>query len=152
VSALAFLDSGPLGLACDRPGKAPGDRCKLWIKALITSGFRVHIPEIIDYEVRRELIRIKSMASLRRLDALKNELVYVPLDTEAMLLAAEFWAIVRRQGRPTAAPDAIDVDCILAAQAATATRPGDSSVIATTNVAHLARFPGVVAQPWASIN
>ena len=132
-------------LACDRPGKPRPIAVSSGSERLSASGVRVIIPEIIDYEVRRELIRIGSTASLRRLDALKIEFEYLPLDTVAMLLAAEFWAIVRRQGRPTAPPEAIDVDCILAAQAETAARPGDSSVIATTNVAHLVRFPGVVA-------
>lgn len=152
MARLTVLDSGPLGLLSDRAGKSTVARCNLWLDALILSGVRVIIPEIIDYEVRRELLRIGATASLRRLDILKTRLAYEPLSTACMLRAAEFWAIVRRRGLPTAPPEAIDVDCILAAQAATAARPGDSTVIATTNVAHLIRFPGVVAELWEAIN
>jgi len=62
VDPLTFLDSGPLGLACDRPGKPSANHCRLWLNSLSASGVRVLIPEIIDYEVRRELIRIGATA------------------------------------------------------------------------------------------
>ena len=54
-----------------------------------------------------------------------------------MRLAAEFWSQVRRAGLPTADPQALDADCILAAQATLLGGPGDDIVIATTNVGHL---------------
>jgi hypothetical protein len=40
---------------------------------------------------------------------------------------------------------------ILAGQAALAGQPGDTVTIATTNLAHLKRFPGVDAQTWDQI-
>jgi hypothetical protein len=57
----------------------------------------------------------------------------------------------RRTGIPTAHPQALDADCILAAQATLLGGPGDIVTIASRNVRHLARFPGVDARPWESI-
>ena len=70
--------------------------CKAWLKQLVLRGASVHIPEIADYELRRELLRMRSDESVRRLDALKARLTYVPITTAAILKAAEHWAT----GRP----------------------------------------------------
>jgi hypothetical protein len=66
-----------------------------------------------------------------------------------MLQAAEFWAEARLTGRPTADPKELDGDVILAAQAHRLALAGDEVVVATTNVAHLARF--VPARKWDEI-
>jgi hypothetical protein len=60
--------------------------------------------------------------------------------------AASLWAIARQQGRPTAVDAALDIDVIFAAQAKGIERDGHEVGIATTNVAHLARF--VDARRW----
>src|SRR5262249_57912237 len=91
--------------------------------------------EIADYEVRRELLRLRRHRSLQRLDGLQRILTYLPLDTPTMRRAAEMWAITRQQGVPTADPKEIDADVILAAQAERL-----SAIVATENVGHLARF------------
>jgi hypothetical protein len=98
------------------------------------------VPEIADYEIRRELLRAGRLRGIQRLDTLKVEIGYVPLTTEIMLVAASFWARARNQGRPTAAADDLDCDMILAAQAASIVLRGDRALIATTNVRHLAPF------------
>lgn len=85
---------------------------------------------------------------VRRLDALQKEVNYLPLTTEAMRLAARFWADARRQGQPTASDEALDADVILAAQAA-AQEGLDDMVVATTNVGHLSRF--IAAERWEEI-
>ena len=59
-----LLDSGPLGHACRRPGTPGADQCRLWIDALIARGVEVVVPEIADYEVRRELTRINASGLL----------------------------------------------------------------------------------------
>ena len=64
------------------------------------------IPEIADYEVRRELLRAEKRLSLARLNALKGMLSYLPITTPTILQAAEFWAAARRLGRKTAAAPA----------------------------------------------
>src|ERR1035441_212018 len=65
-----LLDSGPLGHACRRPGTPLADQCRLWLDGLVARGVIIVIPEIADYEVRRELTRINASRSLRRLDDL----------------------------------------------------------------------------------
>jgi len=62
----------------------------------------VLVPEIADYEVRRELLRANKKLGIQRLDTLKATIGYLPLTTAAMLKAAEFWAIARNAGHPTA--------------------------------------------------
>ena len=74
------------------------------------------IPEIADYEIRREILRAEKIEGLRRLDALVEALEYIPLTTAMMRQAAAFWAETRKQGRPTADDKALDGDVILAAK------------------------------------
>ncbi|MEG4216815.1 hypothetical protein QUA27_15595 [Microcoleus sp. Pol14C6] len=107
------------------------------------------LPEIADYEVRRELIRAGKTAGIRRLDELKSQIPYRPLTTEVMLLAAQLWADSRKRGRPTAEPNALDWDVILAAQAILEASEGNEVVIATTNVGHLSQF--IAAREWQLI-
>jgi hypothetical protein len=113
------------------------------------AGVRVFVPEIADYEVRRKLIHIKAAAGIRRLDHVKVTLDYAPLTTDVMLLAADLWAAARSAGLPTAGPEALDGDCILAAQALWAAGSAGTVTIATDNVAHLSRF--VDARLWETI-
>jgi predicted nucleic acid-binding protein len=89
---------------------------------------------------------------LRRLDELVEDVViYEPLSDRALRRAAELWALMRRAGTPTAPPEALDGDCILAAQAEVAVEPDDVLTVATTNPDHLDRFPGIDAREWTSI-
>lgn len=148
---IVVLDSGPLGLAAMRPAQPNALRCHAWLAALESAGVLAAVPEIADYEIRRELIRAGITGGITRLDALKKRFLYVPLTTAAMVRAAELWAAVRVLGVPTAAPDAFDGDCILAAQAITASGPSDLVTIATRNVGHFGRFPGVDARAWDTI-
>jgi len=151
VARFVLLDAGPLGLASQARGKPDADRCRAWLDALDAAGVRVVAPEIADYEVRRELLRAGATAGLRRLDRLIAVLEFDPISTPAMRKAAEFWATIRNAGLPTAHPMALDADCILAAQAALLGDPGDVVTIASANVGHLARFPGIDARLWETI-
>lgn len=56
MARLVFLDSGPLGLASKPAGKAEADACRTWLSALEAAGVVIIVPEIVDYEVRRELV------------------------------------------------------------------------------------------------
>ena len=81
-----------------------------WLAALVYSGTTVVLPEIIDYEHRRKVLRIGSTSSLRYLDALKENIAYAPLTTRVMLRAARLWADARKQGVPTGPAERLDVD------------------------------------------
>ena len=108
----------------------------------MAAGDRVAVPEIARYEVRRELFRMGASGALRRLDRLHPTLKFLPITGPVMDIAAELWAHVRRGGMATAGDEALDGDAIMAAQALVAAESGDEVIIATTNVGHLARFPG----------
>ena len=151
MSQIIILDSGPLGLLVQRPGVAPADRCREWIKWHLNAGTSVLVPEIVDYEVRRELLRIGKTAALAKLDAFESAIIgrYIPLTTTALRKAAELWADARQHGLPTASPHALDVDVILAAQVLTSGIPASTAIIASTNPAHLSRFTR--AAEWSSI-
>jgi hypothetical protein len=150
MARLILLDSGPLGMIVRAPSKPQHVvRCLAWLKTILATGAVVVIPEIAHYEVRRERLRIRAVGSLRRLDyALDPSSVFdrLTLTSDAIAKAAEFWAFLRQSGIPTASPDALDADAILVGQAALAGQPGDTVTIATTNLAHLNRFPGIDAQ------
>ena len=75
---------------------------------------------------------------------------YLPITTNVMLRAAEFWAQARNIGKPTATDQALDADVILAAQAALLIADGDTVVVATTNIGHLSLF--VPAAWWQDIS
>ncbi len=149
MSAIVLLDSGPLGMVTNPKATQLTFECTQWLKGLLLQGFRVAIPEIIDYEIRRELLRAGKSAGLARLDALKASLEYLPLNTETMLKAAEFWADTRKRGQPTAKDAALDGDVILAAQAWQEAKSRGAAIVATTNVKHLDQF--VDAREWRSV-
>ncbi|MGC1306265.1 MAG: hypothetical protein WA885_03475 [Phormidesmis sp.] len=148
MSRVIILDSGPLGLITNPKLSAESIACAQWLQTQVTSGNRAIIPEIADYEVRRELLRASKTKGLARLDDLINLLEYLPLTTVAMRQAAEFWAQARQQGQPTAGDKTIDGDMILVAQAMTL--EASDIIIATTNVGHLSRF--AVAELWQDIS
>src|SRR5260370_37202649 len=150
MSIIVLLDSGPLGLITNSGSSSPERReCNDWLEGLVSKGIPVKVPEIADYEVRRELLRADKIEGLKRLDYVKVRLGYVPLTTQTMLKAAEFWAKLRKQGRPTTDNKALDGDVILAAQAAVLETQGYKVIIATTNVNHLSRLAD--AKEWRHI-
>jgi predicted nucleic acid-binding protein len=149
MSRFVFLDSGPLGLLTNpRPSQAVID-CLQWLQDLLTVGVNVVIPEIVDYELRRELLLGNKQRGLRRLQSLHDTLNYMPLDTLVMRRAAELWAATRKRGLVLADPKAIDVDVILAAQALGVAEAGHNVTVATTNVKHLSLL--VQAEEWDKI-
>jgi predicted nucleic acid-binding protein len=111
---------------------------------MLGAGAVLVVPEISDYELRRNLPLEGLTDSIQRLDDLKVVLIYLPLTTRAMLRAATFWAEARKHGKPTADPKELDVDVILAAQAHEA-----GGIVVTENVGHLSVF--VEAREWRDI-
>jgi hypothetical protein len=88
-----MLDAGPLGrIAHPRPNRD----VTAWLEQLLHSGGTVIIPEIADYEVRRNLVLEGRDKSIGRLDQLRQALGYSPITTGIMRQAAEFWASSRK--------------------------------------------------------
>jgi predicted nucleic acid-binding protein len=144
-----LLDAGVLGLLTNPKRSETGESCAMWLQAAIIANCQILVPEITDYEIRRELIRAKKIKGLNRLDNFidSSAVSYVPITTPVMRQAAILWAEARQQGRPAADNKALDSDTILSAQAIV--QCGENCVIATTNVKH---FPPIVtADTWQNI-
>jgi len=144
---VVVLDATPLSLLCGPPTKPDVKAARRWRDVLVLAVHRLVIPEIIDYELRRELLRARKDASAARLTALRGPLDYTVLTTAAMERAARLWADARQSGRPTAGDKDLDVDMILIAQAEALGL--SNTVIATSNLAHIAPFHQ--AEFWSSI-
>lgn len=94
-----MLDAGPLGLITNPKLSTESETCAHWLQTHITSGSRIVIPEIADYEVRRELLRANKTKGVARLDELANLIEYLPIKTAAMRQAAKLWAEARQPRR-----------------------------------------------------
>ena len=135
------------------PKQTPANvACQQWIHGLLESDVRVIVPEIADYEVRRELIRADKTSGLSRLDLFiaSREKDYLPISTQAMRNAAKLWAQARKQGRQTASDAALDGDMILVAQSLSLNYAPDEIIIATHNVSDIAPF--FPAKSWEDIS
>jgi len=80
------------------------ERARDWLSGLVYRNNEVVIPEIADYEVRRELLRarkFKGLASSQRASA--DDFLCLPI-IAVMRKAAENWAAARQMGRPSADP------------------------------------------------
>ena len=140
-----ILDTGPLGLLCHTShGNPEVVAIRRWLRNLRRAGRMVCIPEIADYEIRRELILLGSQVGLSKLDELGRHFRYLKLTTAVLRRAAELWAQARQQATPTAEDAALDEDVILAALA-----EREGAIVATDNVRHLALF--VSAKQWRDI-
>jgi predicted nucleic acid-binding protein len=137
------LDSGPLGRLTHADYSRNQD-IRTWLSLLLDREIVVFLPEIADYEIRRNLIVENLKGSLANLDDLPSLITYLPITTADMRLAAELWAKSRKTGRSIGDPKELNADVIIAAQAI---RYG--AVIATDNIGHLGQF--TEARPWTSI-
>ncbi|MDP7098215.1 MAG: hypothetical protein QF511_06825 [Rhodospirillales bacterium] len=143
---VVVLDVGTLSMATH---PAPNAKFNKWLKEVLSAKIELRVPEISDYELRRELIRSEKTNSLAKLDKFSNAVGYVPIDTKAMKLAAEFWADLRNKDQPTADDKSLDADVILAAQAVCLIDDGYEPIVATNNVRHLARLTD--ADRWENL-
>jgi predicted nucleic acid-binding protein len=147
---IVLLDSGPLGLVSNPDVTPASMECSLWLEHLTQSNRFIVVSEIVDYEVRRELLRARRRKSLAKLDAVGQRFTFAPITTPVMRLAAAYWANARQRGVATADDQALDADMILVAQARLLEEGWQQEVvIATTNVRHLARF--ATARYWPEV-
>jgi predicted nucleic acid-binding protein len=146
MSRVILLDTHPLS-AVTHPKAEP--KVRQWLQFLQNNETVIRVPEIADYELRRELLRQGKILSIERLNKVSQNCL-IPLTPETMRKAAELWAWVRNQGKPTASDDSLDGDVILAAQAILQLPSFDEVIIVTTNLKHISRFEseGIYVADW----
>lgn len=146
MSRVILLDTHPLS-AVTHPTAAP--EVKQWLQSLQNIETAIRVPEIADYELRRELLRQGKSKSIERLNKLSQKYL-IPINPQTMQKAAQLWAWVRNQGKPTASNDSLDGDVILAAQAILQLVNFDDVIIVTTNLKHISRFEsqGISVIDW----
>lgn len=149
MARVVLLDSGPLG-EITHPESEKRGPIREWLFGLLDAGSYPRLPEIVDYEHRRALLRRDATRQVERLDEFKRVFGYEPLTTEVMLSAAGLWADARKRGLPAGTDRELDIDVILAAQAQVLEHGGDRVVVATTNPRDLSRF--VEARPCQQID
>lgn len=132
MSRAIILDSGPLGVLSNPADTPATEEARLWLADLLETGHGFFIPDVSDYELRRELIRIKAALSIRMLDWLHEMFELIPIDSATLRRAAEIWADARTSGKPKTEANRLDADAIIAAQAELLQVP--DKIFATTNV------------------
>ena len=136
-----MLDTGPLGKLA-HPRRHPD--VDEWFTATLAAGVQIIVPEIADYELRRNMLLTGLHQSIIELNELRATVMFQPITTPTMLRAAELWAMARRGGTPTAGDGDLDGDVILAAQALEA-----GAIVASDNSRHLSRY--VTAKSWKQL-
>ena len=151
---LVGLDSGPLGLLTHPKPTPIANECSAWLWKLLANDIQIALPDIADYELRREYLLRGNEISLQKLESLRNFTNYLLLSDTALKDAAELWAQVRGAGKPTADPKALDADCLVVAQIRESAKSlgfmDDEFVIATTDLGDLPRL--APAARWTDIN
>ncbi len=150
MKRLIVLDTGVAGLLTNPRPSTLAKTCRQWFNALQAAGDIIALPEIVDYELRREFLLNDALESIDQLEELARGVEYIRLNTDAMRQAAVYWATVRKQGQPPADRHALDGDVIVAAQATLLEDLGGGAIIATTNVKHLILFAD--ARLWTAIS
>ena len=119
-----------------------------WFDRAVEAGYRVVVPEVVDYEVRRGLLRIPASRQLGRLDELIEGLYFDPITRPIMHDAAHIWAEARNRGEAFTADDRLDADAILIAHVRAL---GDlrAVTVITENLRHLEPF--VPAARWQDV-
>jgi len=137
---VVLIDSGPLGKLVN-PEQHP--EVKDWLAFMKKRKILIRVPQICDYELRRELILQNFTKSIGRLDRFQQQNQFLPLSEDDFFEAAEIWAGLRKTGQPTSDDRGLDGDVILAAQAISQQQEFEQVIILTENERHIPRF-----QPW----
>ncbi|MGL5132214.1 MAG: hypothetical protein ACRC78_06775, partial [Planktothrix sp.] len=76
MSQVILLDSAPVGLITNPKAMPLAVQCQQWFLSFSQRGYQVILPEIIDYEIRRELLKANKLSGIRKLEELKSEIIY----------------------------------------------------------------------------
>src|SRR5688572_23150967 len=84
----------PVGLLTQRPGVPVAEDCRDGARRCLGAGFRLIVPAIVNYEIRRELLRAGKRDGLARLERFITRAPdrYLPLTDAALQQAAVLWA------------------------------------------------------------
>lgn len=137
IERVVLLDTGPLGAVVHTNVK---ENVKGWANFLREQRIALRVPEITDYELRRELILKGFIKSLRKLDQYRRTKRFLPITSQATFEAADLWAESRRSGSPTSEDASLNGDAILAGQAICLLSEFDEVIIVSENVDHLRTF------------
>jgi predicted nucleic acid-binding protein len=146
MSRTVVLDARPLSQIA-HPRKFEG--ITDWFARVVEARHGVVIPEVVDYEVRRGLLRIPATRQLERLDDFAEDFHFDPITRPIMQDAAHVWADARNRGIPFTADDRLDSDAILIAQVR-ALGDLDALAVITENEDHLEPF--VPAMRWQAFH
>lgn len=119
-----------------------------WYRSLTATDVVVVVPEVADYEVRRELILARLELSLARLAAVRAAARFEPITSEIMLAAARIWAEAKSHRAAHGGEGATGWRRHPPRHRSNA-RKGRAVMIATTNVRYLAQFAD--ARLWSEI-
>lgn len=134
-----FLDTGVLGMVT-HPKTDEGHEAAKWLYGHVLAGATIVVPQICDYELRREYIRKNNEKSLKHLNDLIEKSEYALTTKDIWHKAANLWADCRNRGKRLADDHALDGDVILIATIKDDGNIGAQCIVATTNVKHLIDF------------
>lgn len=142
---IILLDTGVLGKICH---KKISDNVIKVLNYLQQQKIGLRVPEICDYELRRNLLLENLDKSIRKLNKFRRTARLLFFDTNTMIIASEIWADIRKQGNPTENKDSLDGDVILAAQAYQLKAYYAEVIILTTNPKDIAKFNYLGIKTW----
>ncbi len=150
LSHIVVLDTGVVGLITNPTRNAGADACRAWLKRLLAANVFVGLPDVVDYELRRELVLNDAVNALQALDALRSAIEVLPVAPDVLARAASMWATLRRTGLSTADRHALDIDVIVAASTIVAAEALSlDPVVVTANAKHIGRM--VRALSWDNL-
>jgi predicted nucleic acid-binding protein len=152
MKRVALIDSGPLN---EIVKPQPSVDVSRWLKFIDEKRIAIRVPEIIDYELRREIVlqcligTNDSYKSLHKLNKYRQTKRFISINPSVTLTdACEIWAKLREKGQGTSDNKNIDVDVILAAQAISMKNDFDEVIIVTGNLSDIQRFCYLDIQVW----
>jgi hypothetical protein len=94
MADVVLLDAGPLGIISHPRVSADA---AAWLTRLVDAEVQVLVPEIADYEVRRELLRAGRWKGIERLDELQTALGFVPITSTQNPLVCRAGSVTQRR-------------------------------------------------------
>ena len=82
MSKVIFLDSAIVGMVTNPKATPNNLECRYWLESLQQKKYILILSEIVDYEIRRELLRAGKVKGIRKLNQLKESIRYLPITIE----------------------------------------------------------------------